>query len=106
MARKYLERIGQGQQFPVNAVVEFPCILPRMPGQIGPSYSAHKQGVAREHKPWIAAATMISHHQTDTLRRVAWGMQYHGAGVAEFDRLAVVKPGECQRHIRRFMQII
>ena len=53
-----------------------------------------------------AAATMIGHHQTDALRRVPWCVQHRRTGVAEFDHLAVVKPGERQCNIRRFMQTV
>jgi hypothetical protein len=53
VARKYLKRIGERQQLLVNAVVEFPRVLPCIPGQIRPPDRANKQGAAREHKPWI-----------------------------------------------------
>ena len=80
--------------------------IARDPRQIRPPDRANKQGVAREHKPWITAATMIRHQQTDALRRVAGGVQYRHTGIAQFDRLTVVKSGESQRNIRRFIQTV
>src|SRR6266404_2046825 len=88
------QRFRQGQNLPLQTVVEFGGAFFHPAGKIRSPYRTHKEGVACEKKPGLGTPGLIRYEEADALRCVPWSVQDFDADITQVQLLFVSQRGK------------
>src|SRR5579859_873639 len=98
-AGEHVDVVGQGLEA-IGAAHDYVDALPGADGKLGAAEVSHHQRVAGEDEPWLVAARVVGHQETDVFRRMTRRVPHARGDVSERQHVAILRCRERKRDIR------